>query len=133
MRRCEPSRGEIAAWKQLRLLREEGFALRREAKLGKYWADFVCLRRRLIVEIDGAVHDLPGRADHDAKRDAWLAAESFKVMRFREAVILSSANWLNDVRVALQAQPEAPYRWKTAPKAVPSAESDIGPWWEERE
>lgn len=133
MRKREPSRGEVAAWKQLRSLRAEGFALRREHQVGRYWADFVCLRRRLIVEVDGAVHDLEGRRERDAKRDAWLAAEGFKVMRFPEAVVLSSANWLDDVRVALRAQPDAPYRWKTAPKAVPKHNDDVGPWWEERE
>jgi very-short-patch-repair endonuclease len=137
MRTREPSRGEVAAWKKLRLLRAEGFAFRREHKIGPYWADFVCLRRRLIVEVDGGVHDLPGKRDHDAKRDAWLALEGFRVMRFTDAVILSERNWLREVRSALQEQPEAPYRWKTAPHTTPikgmrgDAERDIGPWWEE--
>ncbi|MEJ0060249.1 MAG: endonuclease domain-containing protein [Terricaulis sp.] len=111
----DPSRGEAAAWKQLRMLRAEGFAFRREHEIGEYRADFVCLRRRLIVEVDGGVHDLLGRAERDAKRDAWLTAEGFKVMRFRDSEVLSEANWLQRVREALQAQPDAPYRWKTAP------------------
>ncbi|MGH6949337.1 MAG: endonuclease domain-containing protein [Vitreimonas sp.] len=123
----------MAAWKQLRLLRAEGYAFRREQKIGSYWADFVCLRRRLIVEVDGGVHDLEGRREHDARRDAGLVADGFKVMRFSEAVILSSANWLQEVRAALHEQPEAPYRWKTSPKSSPPDESDVGPWWEERE
>jgi very-short-patch-repair endonuclease len=41
MVRREPSGGEVAAWKQLRLLRAEGFTFRREHKVGPYWGDFV--------------------------------------------------------------------------------------------
>lgn len=105
-----PTRGEAAAWAQLRLLRNEGFPFRREHKVGAYRADFVCLRRRVIVEVDGAVHEFAGRPEHDARRDAWLKAEGYKVLRFRDAEILSEANWLHMVRQALLAQEEAPYR-----------------------
>jgi len=104
------SRGERAAWKQLRLLRDEGFAFRREQAVGRFRADFACLRRRVIVEVDGGVHDLPGRRERDAARDVWLHAEGFVVLRFEERVILSEANWLADVRAKLLQQPEAPYR-----------------------
>ena len=107
-----PSRGEAAAWKQLRLLRHEGFAFRREHSIGAYRADFMCLRRRLIVEVDGGVHDLPGAAERDAARDAWLGAEGYKVLRFRDSEILSEANWLDEVRSALRSQAEAGYRLK---------------------
>ena len=47
--------------------------------MGPYVADFVCLRHRLIVEADGPFHDPAA----DAERDAWLKAQGFKVMRFR--------------------------------------------------
>ncbi|HVY86260.1 MAG TPA: endonuclease domain-containing protein [Caulobacterales bacterium] len=112
--RPTPSRGEKAAWKQLRTLKDEGFSFRREHTIGPFRADFVCLRRRVIVEVDGGVHALAGRAGHDGKRDAWLAAEGFRVLRFKDSVILSEANWLENVRDVLKAQPDAPYRWKTS-------------------
>ena len=108
-----PSRGEAAAWKQLRLLRDEGFVFRSEQEIGAYRVDFVCLRGRVIVEVDGGVHALPGKAEHDAKRDAWLSAEGFVVLRFRDREILSEANWLQKVRDVLRAQSEAPYRRKS--------------------
>jgi hypothetical protein len=40
-------------------------------------------------------------------------------MRFRDSEVLSEANWLQRVREALQAQPDAPYRWRTAPRTLP--------------
>jgi len=46
--------------------------------LGPYVVDFLCLRHRLIVEADGPFHD----AGRDAIRDAWLASQGFRVLRF---------------------------------------------------
>ena len=105
-----PSRGEVEAWKQLRALRAEGFAFRREHKFGRYWADFVCLRRKLIVEIDGPLHDNPEARAHDVERDAWLNAEGFVVLRFKDAVIPSSEYWLDEVRTKLRERPAYAFR-----------------------
>jgi 5-methyltetrahydrofolate--homocysteine methyltransferase len=109
MGRREPSRGERAAWKQLRSLRAFGYTFRREQTIGRYRVYFVCLRRRLVVEIDGGVHDLPGRRDHDAQRDAWLSVDGFKVMRFAEAAVLGESDWLQRVIAMLVSRPEVPY------------------------
>ena len=119
MRKHVPSRGEKQAWMQLRALRDEGFAFRREHKLGRYWVDFVCLRRRLIVEVDGPLHDGAEAQAHDKQRDAWLKSEGFAVMRFKEAVILSSADWLGEVRAALQERPDSEYRQRVSPHPLP--------------
>lgn len=113
-----PSRGELEAWRQLRALRAEGFAFRREHQLGRYWADFVCLRRKLIVEVDGPLHENAEAREHDAKRDAWLVSEGFLVLRFKDSEILSSANWLGRVREALQERDEFSYR-RRSPHPLP--------------
>src|SRR5258708_24049858 len=64
---------EACLWLQLRLLRADGFHFRRQAPLLGFYLDFVCFRRRLIVEIDGSQHaDDDRQIDHDAMRDAIL-------------------------------------------------------------
>ncbi|HEY1224739.1 MAG TPA: DUF559 domain-containing protein [Brevundimonas sp.] len=82
MRRA-PSLNERRLWKLLRDRRLEGLKFRRQYKLGRYIADFICLRHRLIVEADGPHHD----PDHDSERDAWLTAENFRVLRFPNSQI----------------------------------------------
>jgi very-short-patch-repair endonuclease len=77
LRRSAPST-ERGLWKLLRDRRLEGLKFRRQVPLGPYVVDFLCLRHRLIVEADGPFHD----AEKDATRDAWLAAEDFRVLRF---------------------------------------------------
>jgi very-short-patch-repair endonuclease len=66
----------------LRLLRDQRLAemkWRRQIPIGAFIVDFVCFEHRLIVECDGSQH-----ADnrHDDKRDAWLWAQGFRVLRF---------------------------------------------------
>ncbi len=56
--------------------------MRRQAPIGPYVADFVIFSRKIVIEIDGDVHGLPEQQRHDAKRDAWLRAEGFDVLRY---------------------------------------------------
>jgi very-short-patch-repair endonuclease len=44
-----------------------------------YICDFVCYTRRLIVELDGSQH---ADSVHDVRRDAWLRAQGFTILRF---------------------------------------------------
>jgi very-short-patch-repair endonuclease len=70
---------ERKLWFALRDRRFEQFKFRRQVPVGKYIVDFVCLERRLIVELDGSQHE---GSLHDAKRDAWLRAQNFRILRF---------------------------------------------------
>ena len=67
MRRA-PVTMERKLWAILRDRRPEGLKFRRQVVIGAYVVDFVCMRRRLIVEADGPFHDV----ERDAVRDAWL-------------------------------------------------------------
>jgi very-short-patch-repair endonuclease len=50
-------------------------------------ADFVCLRRKLIVEADGGQHFEDSK---DAVRDRWLANEGYVVVRYSNIDILKN-------------------------------------------
>ena len=83
--RHEPVLYEQRLWKLLRDRRLEGLKFRRQVVIGRYVADFVCFRHRLIVEADGPLHE--ERAVNDAERDAWLKDEGFRVLRFENVQI----------------------------------------------
>jgi very-short-patch-repair endonuclease len=72
---------EARLWIYLRTLRAEGYHFRRQVPLQGYFADFACLRSRLIVEADGGQHNDPDQADHDEIRDRALARVGFRVLR----------------------------------------------------
>ena len=74
---------EKRVWSHLRGRRLNGFKFRRQWSLGPYVADFCCIERRLVIEIDGGQHS----HEKDAKRTADLNAMGYRVVRF----------WNNDV------------------------------------
>jgi very-short-patch-repair endonuclease len=79
-----PVANERALWKLLRNRRLGGLKFRRQVPIGRYIADFLCLRYRLIVEADGPTHE---DSLYDLERDAWLRAQGFKVLRFQNTMI----------------------------------------------
>src|SRR5439155_20949216 len=64
--RNNPTDAEKVLWKHLRLRQVEGHKFRRQQPLGPYIVDFVCLDRKLIVEVDGGQH--LEQSASDAKR-----------------------------------------------------------------
>src|SRR3954465_973228 len=49
---------EVKLWVHLRSWRTRGFHFRRQAPRDDFIVDFVCLKHRLIVEVDGGQHNL---------------------------------------------------------------------------
>ena len=80
--RRNQTEAEAFVWAQLRSRRFSGFKFRRQMPLGKYIVDFVRLDRRVIVELDGGQHNEEKQETYDGRRDAWLRAEGFEVLRF---------------------------------------------------
>jgi primosomal protein N' (replication factor Y) len=65
-------------WQILRDRRLEGYKFRRQRPIGPYVADFVAIRHRLIVEVDGSQH-LDSAAD--TRRTEWLERYGWRVVR----------------------------------------------------
>jgi very-short-patch-repair endonuclease len=75
---------------------------RRQVPIGRYIADFVCLGRRLIIEVDGEIHADPEQKKRDVERDAYLRAENFRVVRFKNRdVMLDMTAVLKTIAVEL--------------------------------
>src|SRR5262249_57336206 len=68
------TRQEVKLWVHLRSWRELGFHFRRQAPRASHIVDFVCLKERLIVEIDGGQHNFDTHAQRDAERDQYFAS-----------------------------------------------------------
>ena len=71
---------ERILWSRLRGRQLGGFKFRRQRPIGPYICDFVCLSEKVIVELDGSQHAL--EATYDARRDAILRSNGFRVLRF---------------------------------------------------
>ena len=102
--RKAPTAAEATMWRLLRGSRLDGFKFRRQAPMGNYVVDFVCLARNLIVELDGPFHD----PDADAVRDAWLNAEGYRVVRFTTRSVFDDRDTVLEAIKAALRQPLLP-------------------------
>jgi very-short-patch-repair endonuclease len=86
--RSNATKSEQALWELLRRRQQWGLRFRRQHPIGPFVVDFVCLERRLIVEVDGAVHEHPSRVVKDIARDAWLSDQRFKIVRIHADIVM---------------------------------------------
>ena len=75
---------ELTLWTRLRGRRLGGFKFARQEPVYRYYVDFVCRERRLIIELDGGQH---AENPEDRHRDRTLCALGYRVIRI----------WNNDV------------------------------------
>lgn len=83
-RRMTPA--EKRLWSALRRHQLDGLHFRRQQVIGGFIVDFYCDKARLVVEVDGPVHD--EQKEYDAERDKVLEALEIQVLRCRNEEVL---------------------------------------------
>lgn len=78
--RHNQTEAEKLVWDGLRNRRCGGHKFRRQVMIDRYVVDFICVAKKVIVEIDGPTHD--GREDYDAERTLHLENRGYHVIRF---------------------------------------------------
>jgi very-short-patch-repair endonuclease len=91
--RAQPTEAEKRLWSMLRDRRVAAYKFKRQQIISPYIVDFVCLAERLIIEADGSQH-----ADNkdDARRDAFLHLQNFRVLRFWNNQVLGEPDVVAD-------------------------------------
>ena len=74
-------------WAHLRAKRFAGFKFSRQHHIGPYFADFCCVTRHRIIELDGNQHAEPEQERTDPLRTACLTEQGYRVMRFWNAEV----------------------------------------------
>ena len=109
--RRELTKAERAMWDILREFRPFGARFRRETPVGPYVCDFAWLSARLIVEVDGDSHETEQGRQHDKKRDAFLSARGFRILRFDNDLVLTSPDFVKgQVEAAMPIRQQDPSR-----------------------
>jgi adenine deaminase/very-short-patch-repair endonuclease len=86
--RSNPTQAEIVLWEGLRGKKLGGFKFRRQHIIDCFIADFVCLAKKLIIEVDGLIHQLPENIISDKERTEVLNKLGFEVIRFTNDEVL---------------------------------------------
>ena len=79
---------EQRVWSRLRGGAVEGIKVRRQHEIGRYTADFACVALRLVIEIDGGVHDRDDVVLRDHLRQTEIEALGWTMVRFTNDVAL---------------------------------------------
>jgi very-short-patch-repair endonuclease len=81
---------ERRIWGLLRNRSLHQFKFRRQHPIGAYIVDFVCLEKRLVIEVDGGQH--AEQSLYDSKRSADLEIAGYRVLRFWDNDVLTQTD-----------------------------------------
>ncbi len=99
--RKDSTDAESTLWNLIRGRQLLGYKFRRQVPVGRYIADFACLERGLIIELDGGQHQV--QTNYDDQRTRWLESQGFWVIRFWNNDVLGDTNAVQEaVLMALQ-------------------------------
>jgi len=73
---------EAYLWTHLKAKKLNGRRFQKQHSIDNYIVDFYCASEKLIIELDGEVHNNPVAEEQDARRDSHLQQLGFIVLRF---------------------------------------------------
>lgn len=79
---------EAVLWEALKARKLAGLKFRRQHAIGPFIVDFYCHALRLVIEVDGEVHEQ--QRDYDEHREIWLRDEGLRVIRFTNKAVLEN-------------------------------------------
>jgi len=79
---------ENILWESLRAKRFHNFKFFRQYGIGEYIADFYCPELKLVIEVDGKIHDF--QKEYDKVRDDYMKNLNILVVRFKNEEIIDN-------------------------------------------
>ncbi|MBO4660651.1 MAG: endonuclease domain-containing protein [Prevotella sp.] len=98
--RREMTESERLLWEALRKL-NCGYHFRRQHPIGDYIADFICIKKMLVIEVDGGYHNEPIQQQDDQVRTDYLESKGYTVIHFKNEEI---NNNLQEVIIRIKKQ-----------------------------
>ena len=86
--RKNATEAEDALWQELRNRNIDNCKFRRQHPIAGFIPDFVCLEKKLIIEIDGEYHNEEGQQKYDEARTQWLIEHQYQLIRFTNEEVL---------------------------------------------
>jgi Uncharacterized protein conserved in bacteria len=88
--RQEQTPSEALLWQHLRAHRFGGYKFRRQHPIGRFIVDFYCAERRLIIELDGPIHER--QREYDRIRDERLRQQGYTIFRVTNEELVTDMN-----------------------------------------
>jgi very-short-patch-repair endonuclease len=87
---------EEVLWHELRTRRLEGRKFRRQHSIENFIVDFYCAAEKLVIEVDGSVHNTLEAIANDKLRDETLRSLGYTVLRFKNDEVLENISAVKD-------------------------------------
>ena len=98
-------------WRALSNRHAGGFRFRRQHPMGPYIVDFICLERRLVIEVDGSQHGFDAQILRDQRRTEWLEREGYRVVRYWSNEVMNNTEGVVETIISeAQRSPPPPSR-----------------------
>ena len=87
---------EELLWKHLRNRRLHGLKFVRQHPFNRYIVDFYCAELKLIIEIEGGIHQMPDQVEYDRNRFEELGLRGLRILRFSNEEVLCNTKEVLD-------------------------------------
>jgi very-short-patch-repair endonuclease len=88
--RQELTPAEKLLWKVLKGKNIEGRKFRRQHSIEDFIVDFYCAKEKLVIELDGEVHNNINAQYNDEERDKRLKELDYTIMRFENKEVINN-------------------------------------------
>ncbi|MGB2924048.1 MAG: HsdR family type I site-specific deoxyribonuclease, partial [Limnothrix sp.] len=103
---------EKVFWEIVRAKRFLGLKFRRQHQIGNYIVDFYCHAKKLVIELDGGIHNEPAQKEGDRQRDEYLKSLGHRVLRFTNDQIFNNLETVLDSIAAFLSPSPSPSQGK---------------------
>lgn len=88
--RQNSTEAEMKLWKALRNRKLLNLKFRRQHPIDSYIVDFYCHEKKIIIEVDGNIHNLPDEKKFDQFRENKLKQLGLNIVRFKNEEVLNN-------------------------------------------
>jgi very-short-patch-repair endonuclease len=100
------SPAEARMWAMLRTEPFKALHFRRQMPIGPYYLDFVLVRARLVLEVDGSQHYEDDAIAYDARRTRAIEALGYRLVRFATTDVMHHLDGVHAILLAEVGKPE---------------------------
>lgn len=98
--RANSTPAEEILWEEIRNRKLNGLKFKRQHSIGNYIVDFYCASKRLIIELDGEVHNTEDQKEKDKHKDQNLTEMNFRVLRISNSQVLNDIETVKSLLLA---------------------------------
>ena len=88
--RSSMTTSETVLWERLKKRQLNGYKFRRQHPIAEFIADFYCHSAKLVIEVDGGIHETKERKEYDIQRTGELNKLGVTVIRFTNEEVANS-------------------------------------------